>query len=341
MANDIKDIFDFIWIEQAPAYSLGDCIVAVKKQPRYLDDEDSEDYFGDTEGLLERFRTAVYLCNEVELAFLQFAVEITESKLPWKDNVRFYPFRVFAFNHFMFVFHHENELHLVLPMELIVEYRKIIAAESFGQINTRNRDLYAYATALTNLYGAYEIEQFVEVWNRHHKDKITLKEAETFLSDRAVFNSDYYLEDGYVVHDCLFADDFDELFVATYNMDYYMPTKSIIKTYAAKGYDGPNLTEFIELKDFLSKFIKDEQTIDDLPYDILHSCERLEKPDSVIACLKEAELPLKDKAFCEKFERLYNNLRNNIHIWELRGHLPHQHQAKTGKSIPRFSLTIK
>ena len=108
MTDDIKELFDYIWLEQAPVYSLEDCIAAVKKQYPYLDDKDNEDYIDGTEGLLKDFRTAVYLCNEKELAFLQSAIKMTEAKLPWEDNVRHYPLRVFAFNHLAFLFHHEN-----------------------------------------------------------------------------------------------------------------------------------------------------------------------------------------------------------------------------------------
>ena len=341
MLDTIKEMFDYVWIEAPPVYSLEECIAATKKQHPNVDDENDEDYIESAEDLIEHFRTSLYLSNEKELAFLQTAAELTESRLPWKDNVRHYPFRVFGFNHLVFLFLHEDELHLVLPTELIAEYHKIIAEENFAEINARNNELFTYATALVNLYGTYEIEQFVAVWNRHRKDKITAKEAEIFLINRAYFNSDYYLEDGFVVHDCLSSDDFDELFEATLGMDYYMPTKSVIGAYASQGYDEPNFKEINELCEFLSEFINDEKTMENLPYDLFRSCERLKSPDRVIDALKNARAPLKDQSFCERFERLYNNLRSNIHVWELRGFLPHQFQAQTGESVPRFSLSLK
>ena len=341
MIDTTEEMFDYVRIEAPPVYSLEECIAATKKQHPHIEDENDEDYIDSAEDLIKGFRTSVYLANEKELAFLQTAAELTKAKSPWKDDVRHYPFRVFGFNHFVFLFQYEDELHLVLPEELIEEYQKIIAEESFAETNSRNNELFTYAAALSNLYGIYEIEQFVAVWNRHHKDKITEDEAETFLLNRSHLNSDYYLCDGFVVHDCLSYDDFDELFEATFEMDYYMPTKSIIKTYATKGYDEPDFKEINELREFLSKFINNEKVMEDLPYDLFRSCKRLKNPDRVIDALKNAGAPLKDKVFCEKFERLYNNLRNNIHIWELRGFLPHQFQAETGESIPRFSLNVK
>ena len=86
MTDEIKDMFDFLLIDSNPLYSLEDCVEAIKEQRPYLDDEDSEEYIGAIEGLIERFRTGVYLCNEDELAFLQSATEMTEAKLPWKDK---------------------------------------------------------------------------------------------------------------------------------------------------------------------------------------------------------------------------------------------------------------
>ena len=54
--------------------------------------------------------------------------------------------------------------------------------------------------------------------------------------------------------------------------------------------------------------------------------------------LKEADAPLADTAFVEKFERLYNKLRDNTHIWELHGFTPYQYQNAAGKRLLPFRL---
>ena len=143
---------------------------------------------------------------------------------------------------------------------------------------------------------------------------------------------------------CLSSDGFDELFEATLKLDYYMPTKSIIRTYATKGYDEPNFKEINKLREFLSEFINDERIMEDLPYDLFRSCERLKSPDRVIEALKNAGAPLKDQVFCVRFERLYSNLRSNVHVWELRGFwfgreiIHASHSRKNSRKTSDFTL---
>ena len=144
---------------------------------------------------------------------------------------------MFAHNDFVYLFEKDDSFYLVFPVELAEIFREVTADEDFAGANAKNLELISYATALLELYGAYEINHFTAVWNHHHKDKITYKEAETFLSDLAYFDSDYYFDDDYVVHDCLDADEFDKLWDGTCEMKYYMPTKSVIREHVAKRHD--------------------------------------------------------------------------------------------------------
>lgn len=331
MTIDFKDFFDYLIINSPPVYSIDGCIAAA-----FFDDDDGD--FKTKESIIERFRACVYLCGEEELAFLQLAADLNEKKEAWKENVETHPFRVFAFSYFVYLFSDDDNLYLVLPDELAEIYRRIISEENFAQVNLRNRELCDYAAALCNLYGAYETEQFAAVWNRHQKDKITIEEANTFLYDRSCFNSDYYIYDDFVVHDCLFADDFEELYEEVADIEYYMPSKSVIKAYSTKGYDDSLIVGQKEMDGFLAEYIENERILDDLQLMIAMSCERLETPEYISDMLTGAGVPISNTDFREKFERLYNTLRDNTHIWELRGFTPHQYKTATGKTLVRFAL---
>ena len=78
--------------------------------------------------------------------------------------------------------------------------------------------------------------------------------------------------------------------------------------------------------------------LEDVQLEITHSCERLKNPVEVKKILENAGAPLGDTTFTERFERLYNTLRNNTHIWELRGFTPYQYQNETNETLPRFRL---
>jgi len=356
VTNNITEILDYLLIKSKPVYSYGDCMAV--RRSRYSqtindDNKDDDDYHEDEnlnhnkessgvpENVVERFRIAVYLCDEDELDFLRDVADFSERKEPCYDYPKLSPARVLIFSNYVFVFLYEDNLHFVLPSELIEVYRAVVSEENFTQINARNRNLHIYANGLCALYGAYEITHFVDVWNRHHKDKITFKEAETFLFDRIEFQSHYYISDNFVIHDCLFEDDFDQLFETVHDVEYYMPTKSVVREYANRDYGDFEIDGSKEVEDFVTEFISDEHILEDLLYDLIHSYEQIISPEAICAILKNAGLPITDTAFCEKFERLYNAFRNNVRVWELRGFTIYQYQTATGIRIPQFGFPKK
>ncbi|MCL2814119.1 MAG: hypothetical protein FWD23_05915 [Oscillospiraceae bacterium] len=338
MNEEIMDLFDYLPIHGEPVYTLAECVAAANQNEEPAED-DYEDMTDPVTEIKERFRKAVYLCDEKKLGVFRRAAELSEKKAIWEEDIFPYPFWLFADNNFVYLYEKNDNYYLVLPVELIEIFREVTADEGFTDINAKNLELISYAAALLELYGAYEIRHLANVWNQHHKDKITYEEAETFLSDLEYFGSDYYLEEDYVVHDCLDIEEFDELWEETCDMSYYMPTKSVIGECVAKRWDYDyKIPGEKAMDDFLAEHIKDERDLEDVQFEIRLSCERLLSPSEIKIILEDADAPLEDTAFAEKFERLYNTLRENTHIWELRGFTPHQYQNETGKPIPRFRL---
>ena len=321
-------------IKAAPIYTLSECAVL---SPRIFDADDLSDMEGLTDGLKERFHTALLLCDEAQLAVVRMAAELSADQKPLTEFLP-YDFRPFHNNGFVYLFSWEDSDYLVLPDELARVYEETFAEDDFVTRNQHNVKLGVYAKALINLYGAYEIEWFVEVWNHHHRDKIEYKEAEQFLSDQTYFQSDYYFYDGFVVHDCLFDDDFEELLEEAGDLDYYMPTKSVIAFYTASDDYYEKTPGAKEMNAFLAGLITNDVKLDNLQLEISISCERLESPIYVRECLKEAGFPLDNAEAVAKFEKLFQNLRDNTHIWELRGFTPYQYETETGKRLKRFAL---
>lgn len=338
MTEEMNEIFEFDTINAAPVYTLAECIAAAEQHRQAEVFEDAEDCSNPIEEIKERFRCALYLCGARERAFLAFAAEMTEKKTAWTENVKYYPFCLFARNYFVYLFLWDEQHYLVLPNELLAIYYEVIAEASFPAANALKLEMTDYAAALLNLYGAYEIKWFVTVWNQHHRDKITTEEAEKFLSDQACFNSDFYFYDWFVIHDCMDEDEFEELWEETEGLDYYMPTKSVIREYAKKGYDDSKIPGEREMEDLLAEYIQDKLVLENLQFEIKESCERLKSPTDVRKILSDAGAPLDDEAFRDTFDRLYNNLRDNTRIWELKGFTIYQYQVETNETISRFKL---
>ncbi|MCL1881208.1 MAG: hypothetical protein FWF76_03430 [Oscillospiraceae bacterium] len=178
------------------------------------------------------------------------------------------------------------------------------------------------------------------VWNQHNKVKIDYKQAETFLSDRAYFRSDFYFIDNYVVHDCLDDEEFEHLLYECEEFDYYMPTKSVIREFENRGYwnDESVIEGQKEMDNFLAEYIKDKRKLEDLQDEVVFSSHRITSNAEIKYMLETNKAPLDDTEFCERFERLYNKLRDNNRIWELRGFTPPTFKEKTGKAVRPFKM---
>ena len=320
-------------IQSAPVYALAECAAF---QTNIFDEDDLADAPVLCAGIKERFRTALLVCDEPQLDFLRCAINISADKMPLDDMPQggFYSFYR---NGFAYLFAVEDKDYLVVPDELAEIYNQTLSSPDFAEKSKRNQELCQYANALLNLYGAYEISWLVTVWNQHKREKTTVDEAQQVLSDLTCFHSDFYFNEDWVVHDCLFDDDFEYLCEEVEDIDYYMPTKSVIMAYAdSEHYEkAPGAKE---MNDFLANFITHEVKLENLQLEIALSCERLESPEYVKYLLEQAEFPLDDADTLTKFEQLYQNYRDNLHIWELRGFIPHQWERETGKRLKRFAL---
>ena len=338
MSTYDKWMFDDYIIEAKPAYTHDECIEAAKERGMSMYGDEDDGYLQKKENLMKLFCNWVYMCGDEERIFFQQAIELTEKREPWVEDVNQYPFFILSLCNFVYLFSYEDNWHLVAPVELIETYREVIAKDDFAEKNLYYRDLHDYATALCNLFGTLEIDRFVDIWNQLRKDKITYEEAEGFLYARACFHSVYYCEFDCIIHNSLNEDDFDELMKKTGVMDHYMPTKSVIKAYANDDYMDPDLNGQKALKEYLSIYVSDSDTLESLLAEIFMSCEHMSSPEEVQDVLLDYELPIDDMDFCKTFERLYNSFRDNVHIWELCGFTPRQYKVETGEGVPWFAL---
>lgn len=159
--------------------------------------------------------------------------EIIENGVLEDANIVYGKFRLLYELSIAFYFYCEDKLYLSIPDEIVEAYKNLNMDELKVRKN-KNQEYYKYIIALCNLYGIYEAKQFVEVYNAHHEDKVTLSEFEDFveiMEPRQLFFSVYYDND----KNCLICsgeDEDDEFFdIYTENKDrpYYMPSKEEIE----------------------------------------------------------------------------------------------------------------
>ena len=350
MENIMKELWKLDSIQSEPVYSLMDCYLAIdtyqedlddEEYEGYEDDEDDEEYDDETDILDEiksDFRACLYLCNEKEIDCLRQIDELSRQRAPWDGDIQYSPVSQFCDNDYVYLFVSDGKSYIVLPDELGEIFREVMSDKDFKTLNARNLELNDYAVALLSLYGAYDIDHFIEVWNLHHKEKIDFNEAVEFLNNRMEFDSDYHIVDDYVVHDCMDDDEFNELILASDDLDYYMPSKSVVKEYADKSREYISSSEEKGLEDFLAGYMDSHYDVVELCADLVVACERLAAAESVVKLLVNAGLPLSDEYFRSRFESLFNSLFSNTHIWELRGLTPHQYCNETGRQLSVFKI---
>ena len=286
----------------------------------------------------KNFAKAIELYNEKQFGFIREVIPLMADKNGIIEELPDY-FYTFYINKFVYLFYWEDKFYIVMPDELIAIYQEKINEKGFMEINSHNQEMAIYARALLNLHGIYEIEQFVWVWNQHHKNKINYAEAERFLSDLSEFHSDYYIDENWVIHECIFSDDdFDELFETVKDSHYFMPPKSVITVYGADDFEYDEIPEVRKICDFLVAYISDERNLDDLQLEISLSFYRYESPSQIRKYLNDRGFPLNDVEAVAKFEKLYQVARENVHVWEFHGRMPRQYELTTGKTLKRFEL---
>ena len=334
--KEMRDSYSNEAIPAAPVYTLAACVEAAEAHRR---DADYEYTVPNLDEVKVRFLTCLCLCNEQEFAFLDMVASISEGKTAWESETYYYPYRVFAYNDFMYLFLHEDAFYLVLPDELLTIYRKVCADEEFAAIHAQNLELSEYAFALNNLYGAFGIDQFVEVWNQHHKIKLTFYAAAEFLRDRVDFHAEFEVFDGVVFN--VFFNDSEEreaIWSLVEEMPYFMPSKSIIRKYAQNSYADFDAQSKQALDALFAPHITNPNRLSDLMWELTFSCEQFYSPSEVQTMLENAGLPIDDVDFRQKFTRLYNSLRDKTPVWKLRGFTPYGFYTETGVRMPPFAF---
>lgn len=132
---------------------------------------------------------------------------------------------------YLYLYDFNEKIYPVVPKEI----RKIY--EGFPQSELKDdakesAELYMYATALTQLYGIYTVDQFLEVWNSHHEEQLSFDDA-SFYFYMTYDRQNYYEYDyEYVIAKHFQGNEGYELFEKMKDKPYYIPTKDEVKRYS-------------------------------------------------------------------------------------------------------------
>ena len=260
------------------------------------------------------------------------------------DALKYGDYKTLVSLGYVYLFNFNEHIYPVIPNELSTMLSEAFAKE-LKLKSVHNQKLLSYAIALVNLYGVYEIEQFVNVWNTHNKEKITILEANEFIDVMGKRQGYFWQDDNFIVSNYFENDEYCNLVKEMSNRPYYTPKKSDIEFYSKNEYDDQSIyykkvERFIKSKNFL-----DENRLEDILWDISEVCFMDKRPSEIIDILNENDFSFEGIDEVNVFMKLIMDLSNNSRKWVLRGYKPSElferYEKPLLKPLPKEPFEIK
>ena len=222
----------------------------------------------------------------------------------------------------IFSFYHQERRCLVVPEEIKDIFRNIDKA-----VFTKHRERYQlfckYIKALCNFYGAFEPEQFINIFNTFNRDSTDLAEFNKIYQKLTLKRQDFFNYGKYILeeyYDHVSHDEMDSFLEKIKDKPYYMPGKEELLKKADDFYFEmtPKLTA---LKDYvLSNICMKEEIVDSLIEDIGLLCF-MERPlYEVIYEFKRNGLLFESTKQLNILMPLLVDVYNNTRTWANRGY---------------------
>ncbi|MBU5225940.1 SEC-C domain-containing protein [Clostridium senegalense] len=231
---------------------------------------------------------------------------------------------VFLYNIGMaFTYISENKVYIVMPNEIKDVVKKI----NFKELDVkqeRYRNVQEYLLAFSNLYGIFEIEFFMNIFNDNNDEKLDEKEFLDILDKFAGSLGMVEFDDERVIHQALLVNEgeYETLQELREGKEYKILPKEELLKYADEDY--VELTEeHIKLKKFLNEMCVDtelaQETFEDICMGLVDSDFDIQR---VLFELDRRKIEIKSKKQLEEIVKLVANVSNNSRKWSNKGFTP-------------------
>ncbi len=223
---------------------------------------------------------------------------------------------------FIFLFRTGDEYHAVLPRELGSFLGLLKNHDLFVKADLHQR-LDAYATALVNLYGILDIDQFAVMWNKYESETYTPAMIEDELKELDRAHIFWWYLDEFVISTYFSSpDEVEEYQKEVKDISYYIPSREDLRNYYITPYDKSTPAAHA-MSDFLSTVCQEgRDTVSILMQDLNDAITVGEKMDGVFELLGEYGVFFHGIDELNTFNELYGDLDETIRKWQLKGHKP-------------------
>lgn len=126
-----------------------------------------------------------------------------------------------------------------------------------------------YIIGFLNIYGMYEVEYLIDIFNKQNQEKIDAKELMSVVKIYNIFNETVEIYKNYLAHEVLFMGpgEIEKLEADRQNKEYYIPSKELVLNYGDEFYIEETKAHK-ELHNYIKTICKDSEIAEGLFEDI-------------------------------------------------------------------------
>ena len=224
-----------------------------------------------------------------------------------------------------FIYKYKGEFSLVIPEEVKIILDEIRMEEVEYKFN-RYSMVFKYLTGFLNIYGIFEKEYLVKVFNEQNSDldKLTVEELEEIFKYSTVFGCEGIDFNEYIAHEVLFIQEgeIEELLEVRKGKEYYTASKETILNYGGEFYM-EETKHHEKLKKFISKICKNKEMAEGIYEDICISLNESDiNGDYILYEFERRNLYFKSQKDISELLSLAVNVNNNTRKWINKGFMP-------------------
>lgn len=224
-----------------------------------------------------------------------------------------------------FVYKYKGDLELIIPEE-IMNILNTVNLEDLKDKFNRYSLVSRYISGFLNIYGIFEKEYFINVFNNQNSDldKLTVDELEEIFKYISVFSCEGIDFNEYIAHEVLFVEEgeIEQLIDLTKDKEYYNASRDTILSYGGEFYM-EETKHHDKLKKFIYKLCKNKDMADGIYEDICISLNEHDiNANYLIYEFERRNLYFKSNKDISDLLGLAINVNNNTRKWINKGFMP-------------------
>ncbi len=238
----------------------------------------------------------------------------------------------------IYSFYDDGKVFFVIPDEIKEVFRNMDTV-LFEKVLKENQLIYKYILSFTNLYGIFNKELLIAVYNSQNKGELTLEGLEVILDMYLSRQQLFYENDEFIVDEYFDDDNLDEMEQILENAEeltYYIPDRKNLLKYADSSYFEMT-PQLRTLKDFITNNMSaNEEFAGYLVDDIQMICSMDYSLQDIVYEFERRKIYFESMDQFNLIVPLIEDVYRNVRTWSNLGHTYEEIYKITGKQAPKL-----